>query len=165
MGIEYERKYLVSGDQWRSLIKSTEKIRQGYIAVTATSTVRVRVRGQSAHLTVKSAQMENASRIEVESEISHEDAGQLLDNLCSGLIDKIRHTLNLGPEIWTIDVFEGANLGLVLLEVESGEHFEMTCLPPWVGAEVTQDERYQNSYLSRTSYSTWPDRSEDRNDS
>lgn len=80
----------------------------------------------------------------------------LLETLCAGLpVDKRRHLVPFGDHHWEIDEFEGANAGLVVAEGEladPGEPFES---PPWLGREVTDEERYYNVYLARHPYSEW----------
>ncbi len=62
---EIERKYLVTGDCWRVGAKATV-FQQGYLA--NSPTVRVRVAGEKAFLTIK-GKTEGISRAEFEYEI------------------------------------------------------------------------------------------------
>jgi adenylate cyclase len=57
--------------------------------------------------------------------------------------------------LWEIDVFEGANSGLVLAEVELADESQQVILPGWVLEEVSYDKRYYNSYLSAYPYKNW----------
>ena len=52
MAFEIERKFLVKGDAWRGLVNPV-RIRQGYVATKDGTTVRVRVVGDKAFLTLK----------------------------------------------------------------------------------------------------------------
>jgi adenylate cyclase len=52
MATEIERKFLVKGDSWRSLAVGSP-YRQGYIATSGKSTVRVRIAGDKGYLTLK----------------------------------------------------------------------------------------------------------------
>lgn len=61
MALEIERKFLVVGSSWRSEIVESHEIRQGYLSVDPSATVRVRVTELHAYLTVKGAP--NAVRI------------------------------------------------------------------------------------------------------
>ena len=56
---------------------------------------------------------------------------------------------------WEVDVFEGANKGLVLAEIELDHEYEHFSLPSWVGSEVSHDPRYYNSHLSKVPFTTW----------
>jgi len=155
MGAEFERKFLVTGDGWRSEVIKTAEIGQGYLAVTDRASIRVRISDGSATLTVKSQQMDGIRRIEVEAELVQEDAQQLLSELATGSVEKTRYTLDRAPQTWTIDVFHGLNGGLVLLEVEDVRDFETPVLPDWVGADVTSDSRYLNASLSASPFTSW----------
>ena len=70
-------------------------------------------------------------------------------NLCvSGVIDKTRYLVPYGGHTYEVDVFHGANEGLVLAEIELADEQEMFEKPSWLGEEVTGDVRYYNSMLS-----------------
>lgn len=156
MGYEYERKYLVVGDGWRGEVESSGSIKQGYLAVTEDVVVRIRVQGPGATLTVKSRRgVGERGRIEVEAPVQLADAEQLLVNVATRVVEKVRYSLRRAPYLWTVDVFAGGNSGLVLLEVESDRFFELQDLPDWVGEEVTEDDRYQNHYLASSPYGSW----------
>ena len=49
---------------------------------------------------------------------------------------------------WELDVFEGANNGLVIAEIELVDADEEIELPEWVGAEVSDDPKYYNLNLA-----------------
>ena len=53
MGVEIERKFLVCGDVWRRDARPGVGIVQGYLANTTRSSVRVRMAGDAASLSVK----------------------------------------------------------------------------------------------------------------
>ena len=59
--------------------------------------------------------------------------------------------------LWFVDVFEGANSGLVVAEVELEYEAKNIVMPPWAGEEVTRDRRFGNSYLARYPFVTWRD--------
>ena len=52
MAFEIERKFLVVGDAWRGLAEPL-RIRQGYVPTKDGTTVRVRIVGDKAFLTLK----------------------------------------------------------------------------------------------------------------
>ncbi len=88
MGIEIERKFLVVGTDWRRA-KGT-RFQQGYLNRDKERTVRVRLAGDHAFLTIK-GKSTGAVRAEFEYAIPTIDAEQLLQ-LCDGpLIQKIRY--------------------------------------------------------------------------
>ncbi len=72
-----------------------------------------------------------------------------------GLVEKVRHLVPVAGRTWEVDVFLGANRGLVIAEVELDHAHEDIDLPPWIGREVTSDPRYGNSSLARAPFSTW----------
>lgn len=155
MAIEIERKFLVAGDGWRHGADAGTVIRQGYLAASPTVAVRVRTCGEHAFLTVKGGGDPRA-RSEFEYAIPPADAHAMLDGLCRPpLIDKTRYRVPFAGHTWEIDVFAGDNAGLVLAEVELAAADEAVALPPWVGAEVTDDPRYLNANLARHPYGTW----------
>ena len=61
------------------------------------------------------------------------------------MIDKTRHCVDFGGHVWEIDVFHGANDGLVMAEVELADESVNPDLPPWVAADVSDDARYYNA--------------------
>jgi CYTH domain-containing protein len=160
MGIEIERKYVVISDGWRSVVDSGERIRQGYLAVPGTCSIRVRIRGETAALCVKGPR-QGDSRSEFEYPVPIEDAREMLDDLCGErLIDKTRYLYELDGFTIEVDEFSGANEGLVLAEVElPRKEVSLPALPGWVGPDVTEDNRYYNSHLSRDPYGEWALRS------
>jgi adenylate cyclase len=158
MAIEIERKFLVKGDSWRSLGTGTI-YRQGYIATVNGATVRVRIAGETAYITIKD-KSQGFSRQEFEYSIPIADAEMMLDTLCDRpLIEKIRYRINLGNLLWEVDEFLGENQGLILAEVELTNEEQPIELPDWIDREVTGDRRYYNSNLAKTPYKKWKNQS------
>jgi len=152
MATEIERKFLVIGDAWR--IGNPTLFVQGYLNREAHATVRVRVAGDQAMLTVK-GKVQGLSRAEYEYPIPMADARAML-KLCEGpLIEKKRWLWSAGDLIWEIDEFLGENAGLVVAEVELESEDQPIELPDWIGIEVSHDERYFNSNLSRVPFLDW----------
>ncbi|WP_127091929.1 CYTH domain-containing protein [Aquabacter cavernae] len=146
MAVEIERKFLVASDAWREGAKG-QRFRQGYLCVSTDATVRVRHAGERAYLTVKGA-TSGISRAEFEYEIPPADAEVMLRDHClKPLIEKTRYEVSFAGKLWTVDVFEGENDGLIVAEVELVHGAEVVDLPPWIGEEVTDDPRYRNSAL------------------
>lgn len=154
MGLEIERKFLVNGDEWRAGVEGV-RFRQGFLSTVPERTVRVRVAGNRATLTIKGKTV-GATRAEFEYGVPLADAEEMLDALCERpLIEKVRYTLVTGGHTWEVDVFEGENAGLVVAEIELGAEDEAFDRPAWLGAEVTDDPRYFNSNLVSKPFSTW----------
>lgn len=155
MGTEIERKFLVRDDSWRRSVTEQRRIAQGYIAHTDTATVRVRVAGERATLTLKGTS-HGISRSEFEYDVPVDDGLRMLAELTSGpVIDKVRHLVTVGDHIWEVDVFAGDNDGLVMAEVELGDADEEFVLPDWAGTEVSDDPRFYNVNLAARPYRDW----------
>jgi len=156
MGIEIERKFLLEGEGWRGLGQPT-LMRQGYLTADPVRTVRVRIEGERAVITIKSKST-GATRGEWEYEIPVPDAAELLDRLCEQpLVEKVRHRIEHAGHTWEVDEFKGENAGLVVAEIELGSEDEAFEKPDWIGREVTGEKRYYNSSLIRLPYSQWKD--------
>jgi adenylate cyclase len=155
MGVEIERKYLVTDDRWRQAVSRVRHVRQGYLSKAGAVAVRVRcVDNEHAFLTVKSAK-QGIRRQEFEYPIPVREAEELM-LLCEGcVIEKQRYDLQYAGMTWEIDVFLGANEGLVIAEVELAREDQEIEIPPWASSEVTDDERYYNAGLSKHPYCTW----------
>lgn len=156
MKTEIERKFLVSGDGWRPGMPG-RRIRQGYLSIDKARTVRLRVAGDQAWLTIKGATT-GCTRVEFEYPVPVDDAQQMLDALClRPLIDKTRYEIRCGNHLWEVDEFHGVNEGLVIAEIELGSEGEAFERPPWLGAEVSDDPRYFNANLVRHPFQAWQD--------
>ncbi len=154
MGIEIERKFLVTGDAWRAGARGVF-YRQGYLSAAKERTVRVRIAGSRGFLTIK-GESAGAARAEYEYEIPAADAREMLDNLCEKpLVEKTRYTVEFAGRQWEIDEFAGENEGLIVAEIELPDEHVHVELPPWAGREVTGDPRYFNSSLARSPWCSW----------
>ncbi|WP_159726414.1 CYTH domain-containing protein [Methylosinus sp. Ce-a6] len=154
MGVEIERKFLVQRELWRPRDDGVA-YRQGYLSRAEERVVRVRIAGGAAFLTIK-GRASNVSRFEFEYPIPVEDAEVMLDRLCERpLIEKTRYEETFGGHIWTVDVFQGQNGGLILAEIELGSEEEVFDRPGWLGREVSDDPRYFNSELSKRPFGYW----------
>lgn len=155
MAKEIERKFLVTSEDWKTDAGAGTAMRQGYLCLEGDRTVRVRLTDDSAKLTIKGAR-QGISRSEYEYGIPEDDAREMLDSLCRGTpIVKTRYRVEHGGHTWEVDVFEAANEGLVLAEVELDSEDETVELPDWAGREVTDDERYYNAFLARQPFGSW----------
>jgi adenylate cyclase len=151
---EIERKFLVTGDQWRA-VSTGETICQGYVCADHQQSVRVRVAGSKAFLTLKKAG-NGFSRLEFEYDIPLADAQEMLATMCGGrLVEKIRYTLVESDREWVVDVFGGENAGLVVAEVELDSEDQHVELPSWAGREVTNEPCYLNTNLLKRPYTSW----------
>jgi adenylate cyclase len=152
MGTEIERKFLVVGDAWRTAHGIL--FRQGYLSTHQARTVRVRIEGTCAKLTIKGASR-GPTRSEFEYEVPLADAHELLALCEQPCVEKTRHRVPFGAHTFEIDEFHGVNAGLVIAELELSAENEAYEKPPWLGAEVTHDPRYFNSNLVANPFTTW----------
>ena len=156
MSIEIERKFLVKNDDYKKLAIRSTAIKQGYLSTDPQRTVRVRIKGEQAYLTIKGqGNASGMSRFEWEKQMDISEAHQLLELCLPGMIDKIRYEVLSGDHTFEVDEFFGDNLGLTIAEIELNDEKEMVILPDWVGMEVTGDQRYYNSQLMTIPYSSW----------
>ena len=157
MAQEIERKFLTASDAWRSEAGAGKRLKQGYISKSTTgATVRIRIAGEEARLTVKSP-ADGIVRSEFEYPIPLPDAEAMLENLCSGhAVEKIRYIIPAENGLrWEVDEYLGDNAGLFTAEIELSAPDTPFALPGWVGREITTDYRYANSALSEKPFSTW----------
>jgi len=153
MAVEIERKFLVKALPQLDESKGTDIV-QAYLRADARGSVRIRIAGEQAWLTIKGP-AQGRRRHEYEYPIPSADAQEMLALAVSAPVRKRRYTLEENGHLWEIDVFRGLNAGLTLAEVELPTEHAAVRLPGWIGKEVTEDPRYLNSSLSRRPYVTW----------
>lgn len=153
MGVEIERTFLVKNASWRYDADAGVLCRQGYLVASPELTVRVRLMGVHGFLTIKGA-TEGIRRSEYEYPIPLEAAEELL-NSCSFRVEKRRYRIDVEKHLWEVDVFTGANEGLVLAEVELAYEQENFVRPNWLGNEVSTDARYINARLAQEPFLSW----------
>ncbi|MBR2365484.1 MAG: CYTH domain-containing protein [Lentisphaeria bacterium] len=159
---ETERKFLLKDDSWKKMVSSSCFFCQAYIPVLPGekhTTVRIRIAGEKAFLTLKGScgKEQKFTRSEFEYPIPLEDAQTMLDEFCGDKIEKTRHIVHIPPFKWEIDEFAGKNAPLNIAEIELPSEETFFPLPPWLGEEVTMDHRYSNSFLAKHPFSTWKD--------
>ncbi len=120
MAVEIERKFRVRDDSWRQDVRRSMHIRQGYFARTPRLRSRIRIFGDKGFITLKS-EPGVVSRYEFEYEIPKHEAEEMISRFnIEPMITKTRHDVPFAGLTWEVDVFEGANAGLVVAELESG---------------------------------------------
>jgi len=147
--IERERKFLVEAIPPGLDLSDRVEIRQGYLATGTQSSVRVRDAGaEGCTLTFKAGR--GAERTELEWAIDRNDFDAAWPHTDGKRIAKTRHRIADAGRVIELDVFSGAQHGLVLAEVEfeSTEALEAFEAPEWFGLEVTDDGRYTNAALA-----------------
>lgn len=156
MALEIERKFLVRDQNFLEGVLGTS-YRQGYLLSTPEKSARVRIAGTKGYITIKSGvSPDGFTRSEFEYEIPLDDAEKLLEKLCDPKqIQKTRYKIPFEGNLWEIDVFEGANAGLIVAEVELTSEDQVVTLPPWIGEEVTTDSKYTNGRLAKEPFTLW----------
>jgi len=161
MGIEIERKFLLRDESWREAVERSDQMAQGYLIGAqalregaARASVRARVAGDQAWLNIKEA-TPGVKRAEFEYAIPVSDARILLDTLCDGVLEKIRHHVHVDGVLFEVDEFLGANSGLIVAEVELPAVDAPFPKPAWLGREVSAQQRYYNVNLIAHPYQRW----------
>ena len=154
--IEIERKFLVTSAAFKKESFRDMDIVQGFLNTHPERTVRVRMKGDKAFLTVKGkSNTVGTIRAEWETEISVVDAKQLLKLCEDGVIEKRRYEVKVGDHIFEVDEFFGINEGLTIAEIELKYEDESFEKPTRLGKEVTGELKYYNSLLSKHPYKNW----------
>lgn len=154
MTIEIERRFLLENNSWRAQAGAPETMRQGYLSVEKERTMRVRIAGVRAWLTLK-GYVSDISRSEFEYEIPLSHAGQIMQTMCPFVLEKRRYKIEYGGFLFEIDEYSGENAPLVVAELELPAEDTPFAKPQWLGREITSDGRFTNAYLSRHPYSQW----------
>lgn len=150
MALEIERKFLIKGD-FRPYVTHSVRIAQAYLCVSKKSTIRIRIKGEEAFLTVKGASNAHGfARHEFEYAIPLADAQEMMRLSPFPAIEKERCYVPCGKHTYEVDVFHGEREGLVLAELELESEQEAFERPDWLGEEVTGDIRYYNAFMAQT---------------
>ena len=153
---EIERKFLVKSNDYRKQAFKRSIIKQGFLNLDPERTVRIRLKQDTAQLTVKGLSTDDGlSRHEWEIDIPKKDALFLLGLCHREFIEKERYEVKSGDHIFEIDEFKGLNEGLVLAEIELNDRNESFEKPDWLGTEVTGQPEYYNANLCINPYRTW----------
>lgn len=153
--MEIEKKYRIKRMPEDLSRYEKKEIEQGYLC--ASPVVRIRRSNDRYILTYKSkmgvetSAMDARVNEEVEVPLSEEGYQHLKEKIDDFLIHKTRYLIPLAcGHLVELDVFHGRLEGLVFAEVEfSGEEDAAGFQPPeWFGENISQDERYSNSFLS-----------------
>ena len=148
--LEIERKYLVLNDSYKREATKQYRLIQGYLNTDPERTVRVRIKEDTAFVTVKGkGNASGTTRFEWETPIPVHEAKQLLALSEGVVIDKIRYEVPFENHLFEVDEFFGKHVGLIIAEIELQHEEEHFLKPDWLGDEVTGQKQYYNSYLSK----------------
>jgi CYTH domain-containing protein/CHAD domain-containing protein len=151
--VERERRFLVEEIPSDLALDAGVAIEQGYLAVDAAMSVRVRTADGRGSVTIKAATEAgsgSAERIELEWPVAGAVVESLWPHTAGRRIEKTRHRLRVADAPVELDRFGGLLDGLVVAEVEfeSADTLATFEPPGWFGAEVTDDARYSNAALA-----------------
>lgn len=153
LGIEIERKFLIGKMPGEKPIR-THTIRQGYIAREGNNSVRVREKDGQFILSIKTNH-QSGGRNELEYNISKEEGEVLFSSLSHNAIIKTREVYEIKNLIWEVDIFEGANKGLIIAEVELDDANQAIDFPDWIGPEVTELSKFYNANIANRPFEQW----------
>ncbi len=159
--IERERKYLVA--RVPQLPESGVALRQGYLAIDGTVSVRVRdAADDGATLTLKAGR--GAVRTELEWSLTDEQFAAAWEQTRGRRISKTRYRLPTDGAVVELDIFHDDLDGLILAEVEFESDDALAAFrpPEWFGPEVTDDETYTNAALAANAPRGTPSRRPER---
>ncbi|CAL68330.1 CYTH domain-containing protein [Christiangramia forsetii] len=153
---EIERKFLVTSDKFKEQASKKTLFIQAYLNTHPERTIRIRISGDNAFMTIKGKSSENGlSRFEWEKKIPLGEAKELLKLCEPGKIEKYRHLIPFGDHTYEVDEFLENNNGLVIAEVELQSEDEKFKKPDWLGKEVTGNLDYYNSSLIAKPFKNW----------
>jgi len=157
MGVEIERKFLVDKHLFKPSAAG-ELVHQVYLKRSDRRSVRVRIIGTNAFITIKSnvsAMVKN----EFEYAIPLQDAQEMMEMFKElPAIKKIRYQQIIDGSEWVIDEFMEKNEGLLMAEIELSSTSASFSKPVWLLKEVTDDLRYHNSSLAAFPYKEWAEK-------
>jgi len=148
--VEIERKFLVETvPDLRDA--ASVAIEQGYLALATSdggAEVRLRRKGDELLLTIKGGT--GKVRAEEELELDRERFDSLWPLTAGRRVSKRRHLIGLDRLTVELDVYEGELEGLVVAEIEFADEAQADGFepPPWLGRELTGDQRYLNERLA-----------------
>jgi adenylate cyclase len=153
---EIERKFLVVSEDFKNEAFKNSRIKQGFLNTHPERTVRLRITGDKAFITIKGKSSKNGlSRFEWEKEIDIDEAEALFELCEPGIIEKTRYLVKAGDFVFEIDEFYGENEGLKVAEIELNKETDTFEKPQWLGREVTGEVKYYNSQLSKNPFKNW----------
>ncbi|MCI9080350.1 MAG: CYTH domain-containing protein [Lachnospiraceae bacterium] len=155
--MEIEKKFLIKSLPSNLGQYKKKDIEQGYLCLAPV--VRIRKSNSQYILTYKSLLPGTGSSIsgvrvnnELEAALTKEGYEHLREKTDGYIIKKTRYLIPL-PDGHTgeLDIFEGNLKGLYFIEVEFADEEDAAgFVPPvWFGENVSNDERYTNSFLSQ----------------
>jgi len=154
MTVEIERLFLLADDSGREAAGEPLVLQQGYLSVEKERTIRVRIIGSQAWLTLK-GYISDMTRSEFEYEIPLAHAQAMMADMCPFKMEKYRYRVEFEGFVYEIDEYFGDNAPLIVAEIELPSEDTEFPKPSWLGKEITSDGKFTNAYLSKHPYSSW----------
>ena len=154
MTVEIERRFLLADDSWREAASEPLVLQQGYLSVEKECTIRVRIIGSQAWLTLK-GYISDMTRSEFEYEIPLAHAQAMMADMCPCKMEKYRYRVEFEGFVYEIDEYFGDNAPLIVAEIELPSEDTEFPKPSWLGKEITADGKFTNAYRSKHPYSSW----------
>lgn len=154
--VEIERRFLVDIDKLNLRDYTKIETTQGYLSKLPTVRVRHIKCGTwlSGFLTVK-GEKSGPKCFEAEYDIPYLEAKRLIEEFCPNVIEKDRYVITHDEHEWHVDIFKGANEGLVIAEIELSSEDEDFAKPPWITHEITGDINFYNLNLVDCPFTLW----------
>jgi CYTH domain-containing protein len=160
---EIERRFLVTdteiirGHTGDIIVQAYLFVADGYIVRvrrTHTPTRETGIYDEGPAIIAAKGPRDGPMREEYELEVPANYATELIRR-AQWKISKVRYQIVDNERLWDIDVFHGANEGLIIAECEGHRTLDLV-VPKWCGLEITDDRRFDNERLAQIPYSTWP---------
>jgi adenylate cyclase len=156
MAVEIERKFLIDAEKLPPLHGGV-RIVQGYLS----EHPHVRFRFAEDRVIIAIKRFRSAGeRFEMEfhrDDATEEERAELVAMALYPPLAKTRYRIPLGGRVWEVDVYAGANAGLVTAEIELPALDTPIEFPDWTSPdrEITHDSRYANIALTKSPFSEW----------
>lgn len=151
--MEIEKKFQLKNIPVNLDAYEKKEIEQGYLCTGPV--VRIRKSNEHYILTCKSNHVRSENKLrmcdEIEIPLTKEAYLHLREKADNHMISKTRYIIPLGDgHVGELDVFHGLLEGLMFIEVEFADVKDAKSFvpPDWFGENVSEDERYTNSFLS-----------------
>ena len=132
MTVEIERRFLLADDSWRKTAGEPLVLQQGYLSVEKERTIRVRIIGSQAWLTLK-GYISDMTRSEFEYEIPLSHAQAMMADMCPFKMEKYRYRVEFEGFVYEIDEYFGDNAPLIVAEIELPSEDTEFPKPSWLG--------------------------------
>ncbi len=148
--MEIERKFLIKELPENLEAFEHHEIEQGYLCTEPV--LRVRKKDDNYFFTYKGKGL--LAREEVETSINKEAYDHLIKKADGYIISKTRYIIPFKEHTIELDIFHKDIEGLIMAEVEfeSVEIANAFTPPEWFGKDVTDDNRYHNSNMSKNGF-------------